>query len=90
LSSKIIAAAPAVETATPFLSIEEVAERLRTDVPWVREKIRRRCPNPMPVFNLGRHLVFSWPDVEQWVRNTSRPVHSAHGRRKAARTKKAA
>jgi len=29
-----------------FISIEEVARRLHTDVGWVREKIRRRCPNP--------------------------------------------
>jgi predicted DNA-binding transcriptional regulator AlpA len=64
-----------------FISIEEVARRLQADVPWIREKIRRRCPNPMPVFNLGRHLVFDWAQVVQWVRNSSRPIHAAHGRR---------
>jgi hypothetical protein len=64
-----------------FISIEEVARRLRTDVPWVREKIRRRCPNPMPVFNLGRHLVFDWAQVVHWVRNLPRPIHAAHHRR---------
>jgi len=25
--------------------------------------IRRRCPNPIPVYNLGRHLVFDWIKV---------------------------
>jgi len=28
----------------------------------------------MPVFNLGRHLLFDWAQVEQWVRNSPRPV----------------
>ena|SRR5437667_5551916 len=65
-----------------FISIEEVARRLHAAVPWVREKIRRRCPNPMPVFNLGRHLVFDWAQVVEWVRKSPRPIHAAHKRRK--------
>jgi hypothetical protein len=64
-----------------FIPIEEVARRLHADVPWVREKIRRRCPNPMPVFNLGKHLVFDWSQVVEWVRNSPRPIHAAHRRR---------
>jgi hypothetical protein len=79
--AKIDAARTSGSSPTPFLSIEEVASRLRTDVGWVREKIRRRCPNPMPVFNLGRHLLFDWVQVEEWVRNSPRPIHAAHKRR---------
>jgi len=74
---------------SPFISIEEVASRLRADVAWVREKCRRRCPNPMPVFNLGRHLVFDWAQVVEWVRATGRGApHMKHHR--ARKTKKAA
>ena len=65
-----------------FISIEEVASRLHADVTWVREKIRRRSPNPMPVFNLGRHLVFDWAQVVEWVRSSPRPIHAAHKRRR--------
>jgi hypothetical protein len=72
-----------------FISIEEVARRLHADVPWVREKIRRRCPNPMPVFNLGRHLVFDWAQVVEWVRKSPRPIHAAHKRRKKQEKKAA-
>jgi hypothetical protein len=36
----------------------------------------------MPVFNLGRHLVFDWAQVEEWVRSSPRPIHAAHKRRK--------
>jgi hypothetical protein len=65
-----------------LLSIEQLAARLRTDVAWVREKIRRRCPNPLPTYNLGRHLLFHWPAVCAWIVNSPRPVHAKHVRRK--------
>src|SRR5882762_9849005 len=64
-----------------FISIEEVARRLHTDVAWVREKTRRRCPNPIPVYNLGRHLLFDWTQVSEWIRNAPRPAHALHRRR---------
>lgn len=74
-----------------FISLEEVARRLHADVNWVREKIRRRCSNPIPVFNLGRHLLFDWQQVSEWVRNSPRPVHAAHLRlKKPQAVKKAA
>jgi hypothetical protein len=41
----------------------------------------------MPVFNLGRHLLFSWPAICEWIRNVPRPIHAAHRRK---RVKKAA
>lgn len=84
-TKQALAVVPSVTltTVSEFVSIEEVARRLHADVLWVREKIRRRCPNPMPVFNLGRHLVFDWAQVVEWVRNSPRPVHAAHHRRKA-------
>jgi len=43
--------------------------------------IRRRCPNPIPVYNLGRHLVFDWIKVSEWTRNSPRPIHASHRRR---------
>lgn len=69
-----------------LITIEEMARRLRPDVSaekgiaWVREKSRRRCPNPIPAYNLGRHLMFEWTAVSEWIRNLSRPVHAAHRR----------
>jgi hypothetical protein len=73
----------AFDPADQFITIEEVARRLHTDVGWVREKIRRRCPNPMPAFNVGKHLLFSWPDVCTWIRETGRgEPHVKHSRRK--------
>jgi hypothetical protein len=80
--NSVVVPGPAEFNPTDLLSIEEVAARLKADVAWVREKIRRRCPNPMPVKNLGRHLLFYWPDVCEWIRNCHRPVHAPHIRRK--------
>src|SRR6202035_3619355 len=70
-----------------LITKEELARRLRPDDPpkkgiqWVREKVSRRCPNPMPCYNLGRHLMFNWPDVCEWIKNLPRPVHAPHRRR---------
>ena len=64
-----------------LLPIKELARRLHTDASWVREKTRRRCPNPIPVYNLGRHLLFDWRQVSEWIRNSPRPRHAAHLRR---------
>jgi excisionase family DNA binding protein len=67
-----------------LLSIEEVAKRLHVEVSWVREKIRRRSPNPMPCYNLGRHLLFDWQAVSNWIRKTGRGApHAKHSRRRA-------
>jgi len=80
-----------------LITIEELARRLRPDVSpekgiaWVREKCRRRSPNPIPAYNLGRHLMFDWTKVSAWIQGLSRPVHAPHRRRKnAAKLKVAA
>ncbi len=66
-----------------LVPIEEVARRLHNTISWVREKVRPRSPNPMPVHNVGRHLLFHWPTVCDWVRGSTRPVHMKHRRRKS-------
>lgn len=79
---------PAAIPPENLITIEEMARRLRPDQPqekgiaWVREKTRRRSPNPIPTYNLGRHLMFDWLQVSEWIRNLSRPIHAAHRRRK--------
>src|SRR6266436_9311068 len=65
-----------------LIPIEELANRLHQTVAWVREKCRRRCPNPIPVYNLGRHLLFDWIQVSEWIRNSPRPIHARHHRRR--------
>ena len=89
-TSPTIAFPPPLEfNPVDLLPIEEVARRLHADVAWVREKCRRRCPNPIPVYNLGRHLLFNWADVSEWIRNTPRPIHARHVRKKKLEKKAA-
>jgi hypothetical protein len=73
-----------------LLPLEELAKRLHQTPSWVREKCRRRCPNPIPVYNLGRHLLFDWTQVSEWIRSVPRPTHAPHRRRKKPVEKKAA
>jgi hypothetical protein len=74
-----------------LIPIEELAKRLHQTEAWIREKVRRRCQNPIPVYNLGRHLLFQWSDVCKWIWHTPRPTHARHHRRtKTAAQKKAA
>jgi hypothetical protein len=72
-------------TAIPLenlIPIEELAKRLDQTESWVREKCRHRCSNPIPVYNLGRHLLFDWVLISEWIRNTPRPIHVRHTCRK--------
>jgi len=59
-----------------------IAARLKVDVGWVREKVRSRCRRPLPCYNVGRHLLFDWKQISEWIRSTPRPKHSPHARRK--------
>ena len=77
----VVPIVPVEFNAEDLLPIAEVARRLHVDVAWVREKCRRRCPNPIPVYNLGRHLLFDWRQVSEWIRNCPRPIHAPHKRR---------
>jgi len=84
LRARVTAPIPIDASPAPdqFISIEEVARRLHADVPYIREKCRRRCPNAIPVYNVGRHLLFDWAQVVEWVRKSPRPIHAPHRRRK--------
>lgn len=68
-----------------LLSLEQLTERLHATPSWIRENIRRRCPNPLPTFNVGRRLIFSWTQVSEWARNSSCPIQAPHHRRRIAK-----
>jgi hypothetical protein len=84
LTPSKVAASSVVIPPENLIPIEELAKRLHQTESWVREKCRRRCPNPIPVYNLGRHLLFNWIEVSEWIRTISRPVHARHVRRMKA------
>ena len=50
-----------------LLTVEEVAEMLRTPKSWVYERTRRRAPNRIPGFRLGKYWRFREADVLEWL-----------------------
>jgi excisionase family DNA binding protein len=50
-----------------LLTVGEVAELLQVPVSWVYEQTRRKCPNRIPGFRLGKYWRFSSEDVTAWL-----------------------
>jgi len=55
-----------------LLTAEELAERLRVPVSWIREQTRSRSLqyDPLPHLRLGRYVRFQWgsPELGAWLR----------------------
>ena len=55
-----------------LLTVEELAERLRVPVSWVREQTRSRSlqGDPLPHLRLGRYIRFQWrsQELDAWLR----------------------
>lgn len=49
------------------LTPAEVADWLRVPESWVYEKTRRRCPNPLPCWRIGKYVRFSKYAIQQWL-----------------------
>ena len=53
-----------------LLTPEELAQRLKVPVGWVREKVRARKQGTaprLPHFKAGKYLRFYWPAVSAWL-----------------------
>jgi excisionase family DNA binding protein len=50
-----------------LLSVEEVAELLSVPVSWVYERTRKRSPDRIPGFRLGKYWRFRAADVFAWL-----------------------
>jgi excisionase family DNA binding protein len=57
----------ALNLAESLMSVEEVAEFFRVPVSWVYEHTRRRSPNRIPGFRLGKYWRFRKGDVLAWI-----------------------
>ena len=58
-----------------ILTPDELAQRLKVDVSWVREKIRARKQGTaprLPHFKAGKYVRFHWPVVSAWLVATQR------------------
>jgi excisionase family DNA binding protein len=57
-----------------YLTREQAAEYLGISLGHLAELLKE--PNPLPVFRLGRRLVFRSSDIDRWIENF-RVKHSA-------------
>ena len=50
-----------------YLTREEAADYLGVSLYYLTELLKD--PNPLPVFRLGRRLVFRSSDIDKWIEN---------------------
>ena len=56
-----------------LVGTREIAERLGSDRPTFVHDLRRRHPDfPPPITKVSGVLVWDWPEVEAWARETGR------------------
>jgi excisionase family DNA binding protein len=58
---------PRIVSPSDILTPTELARRLKVKKPWVYEKMRSTCANPLPCYRVGRYLRFNWIDVSSWL-----------------------
>lgn len=51
-----------------FLTIHEIASRLRVPISWVYSRTRRRTENTIPYIRVGKYLRFEEAEVLEWLR----------------------
>jgi len=54
-----------------LLTVQELAERLKTRASWVYSRTRERGPNSIPVVRVGKYLRFSLLEVLDWLRRVN-------------------
>lgn len=52
---------------TELLTAEEIADRLKLPVSWVRSRTRSRSLDRLPSIALGRYRRYEWAAVERWL-----------------------
>jgi len=50
-----------------FLTIDELAEKLRREKSWVYQQTRRTDADSIPRRKAGKYLLFLWSEVRPWI-----------------------
>ncbi len=58
-------------TADAFLTVQEVAERLKVPASWIYDQVRCQF-DPLPHYKMGKYLRFLWPEVKAWIERRRR------------------
>ena len=52
-----------------IIDSKELARRWNVPETWIRERVRSRTDDPLPIFRLGKYVRFRWgsPELESWM-----------------------
>ena len=50
-----------------YLTVEELAQKLRVKKSWIYFQTRKTGAGSMPRIKLGKYLRFEWSSVQQWA-----------------------
>lgn len=50
-----------------FLTVGELAGRLKVPTSWIYSRTRESGPNSIPRIKIGKYLRFNWPEVRDWL-----------------------
>jgi excisionase family DNA binding protein len=59
-----------------LLTVEEVAALLHVPVSWVYGRLRKRSPNRLPAYRLGKYWRFREDEIHAWVANLRGDPHA--------------
>ena len=54
---------------TEFLTVDELAERLKVPKSWVYGQTRQTGPDAIPRIKIGKYIRFEWKNVDEWLRH---------------------
>ena len=55
-----------------FLTIEEIATRLKVKPSFFYAPVRRKGPDPIPCIKIGKYLRYHWPSFLEWAARSNR------------------
>ena len=50
-----------------FLTLDELALRLKVKKSWIYSRTRESGPNSIPRIKIGKYLRFNWQEVRDWL-----------------------
>lgn len=50
-----------------FLTVENIADRLKLPVSFFYAPVRRKGPDPIPCLKIGKYIRYRLPDVMSWI-----------------------
>jgi len=63
-----------VESAEEYLTVDELAARLKVPKSWVYSRTRLQKVNGFPCHRYGKYLRFLWSEVISWCRKQSAEI----------------